>query len=262
MSFTFPLGLKRFIAQFLMPVPLVVEIFILGWALARFTRFKRTGMVCKIMSGCLFLAFSFGFGSHYIFQIERKYQPFDPSIIECENLRGCNILVLGQGMPTDSDLPIRYRVNATFCQRLFEGVRVSRLIPESQILVSMAGDAPLKDKDAFIKEFAGTVGLPKERFVLLNGARDTKEEVRLAHQLVRTNRLIVVSSATHIPRALEIARKQSISAIPSPCDYTRQVATNAVYSITALPLPSSHGFELSNKAAHEWLGSIYESLTR
>lgn len=262
MSFVLPFTLKRFIAQFLMPLPFVVEVFILGWLLVRYTRFKRTGKGCKVLAGCLFLAFSYGFGNSYLFRIERQYPPFDPTPAQCEQLRGCDVLVLGQGMVAESDLPLRYRVNATFYQRLLEGVRISRLIPESRIIVSMAGDASAKDKAQFVADYAQTVGVPRSRFEIIGGARDTSEEVRMALNIARTNTLIVATSATHIPRALALVRSLSAHPIAAPCDYTRQSATSSEFTLSNLPLPSSHGFELSKRAAHEWMGSIYEALAR
>jgi uncharacterized SAM-binding protein YcdF (DUF218 family) len=262
MSLILPYTLKRFIAQFLMPVPLVIEVFVLGWVLGRFTRFKRTGTVCKVLAGCLFLAFSYGLGSSYIWRIERQYPPFDPTPVQCEQLRGSEVLVLGQGMVAESDLPLRYRVNATFYQRLLEGVRISRLIPESRIIVSMPGDASSLDKAQFVEDYAQTVGVPRSRFEIIGGARDTSEEVRMALNIARTNTLIVATSATHIPRALELVRSLSGHPIAAPCDYTRQSATSSEINLSNLPLPSSHGFELSKRAAHEWMGSMYEALAR
>lgn len=260
MSLALPYTLKRLIAQFLMPVPVVVEVFMLGWVLARFTRFKRTGRACELLAGCMFLAFAYGWGGQLLFRLERQYPPFAPTPDECERLRGCDVLVLGQGMTSDSDLPVRYRVNATFCQRLLEGVRVSRLIPESRILISMAGEAPQKDKEQFVAEYAFEVGLPRGRFVIINGARDTAEEVRMALGVTRTNRLILATSATHMPRAVHIVAKASAYALPAPCDYTRLSVSHSEWSLSNLPFPSSHGFELSQRAAHEWLGASYEAL--
>jgi uncharacterized SAM-binding protein YcdF (DUF218 family) len=262
MSLALPYTLKRLIAQFLMPVPLVIELFVLGWALARFTRFKRTGRAAVILSACLFLAFSYGVGHKYLFRLERLYPPFAPTPKECEQMRGLDILVLGQGMVAESDLPVRGRANGTFYLRLLEGVRVCRLIPDSRLLVSMAGEVPRADKELFVHEFAATVGLPESRFVILDGARDTSEEVRMAIGATRTNTLIVATSASHIPRALAIMRKSGAAGVPAPCDYTRQSAERTELSLSNLPLPSGHGFELSQRAMHEWLGAMYEAQKR
>ncbi|MEI7900044.1 MAG: ElyC/SanA/YdcF family protein [bacterium] len=260
MSLAIPYTLKRFIAQFLMPVPLVIELFVLGWVLSRFTRFKRTGTVLKVLAVCLFFAFGYGWGGAFLYRIERLYPPFDPTPEQCENLRGCDVVVLGQGMATESDLPVRCRNNATFLQRLLEGVRVSRLIPESRILVSMAGEAPLSDKTQFLNEYADVVGVPRERFIILNGARDTTEEARFAVAASRTNTLIIATSATHIPRAVKIFKKACARPIPASCDYARVAPRKWEFTLSALPLPSGHGFEDSQRAAHEWLGSVYESV--
>ncbi len=259
MSIALPYTVKRFVAQFLMPMPLVVEVFVLGWLLSRLTRFKRTGTGLKVLAGCLFLAFSYGFGSGHLSRIERKHPIFDPTPAQCEQLSGCDVLVLGQGMVLASALPLRFRVNGTFYMRLLEGVRVGRLLPDSRILVSMAGDAPLEDKHRFVREFAETVGVPACRFLVLDGARDTAEEVQMALDVARPHALVVATSASHMPRALQIIRDTGVTAVSAPCDFTHTSRDAPEFSLRNLPLPSGHGFELSKRAAHEWLGSIYEA---
>lgn len=259
MSLVLPYALKRFIAQFLMPIPLVIECFILGWFLCHFTRFKRLGTAIKVLSGCLFLAFGYGWGSSYLYRTERLYPPFDPTSEQCEQLRGCDVVVLGQGMVSDSELPVRYRNGASFYQRLLEGVRVGRLIPESRILVSMAGEAPLDGKTQFLDEYALTVDFPRSRFVIINGAHDTTEEAQLALAATHTNTIIIATSAAHIPRAVTIFEKKGAHPIPAPCDYVRVSPDRTEFSLSTLPFPSSNGFDCSARAAHEWLGMVYES---
>lgn len=261
MSLSLPYTLKRLIAQFIMPVPFVIELFVLGWLLQRFTRFRRTGTSLKVIAGCLFLAFAYGWGGTFLYRLERQYPPFDPTPEQCERLRGCDVVVLGQGMAENSDIPVRFRDTATFMQRLLEGVRVNRLIPESRLLVSMAGDASVSDKNLFLDEYAKTVGVPRERFAILDGAHDTSEEARFAMATTHTNVLIIVTSASHIPRAVRIFEKTSAHPIPAPCDYVRLSPGWNKFSFSALPLPSSSGLNYANTAAHEWMGTVYESIT-
>jgi uncharacterized SAM-binding protein YcdF (DUF218 family) len=257
MSFTLPFVLKRFISQFLMPVPLVIELFILGWCLARFTRFKRAGQACKVLAGCLFLAFGYGAGSSYLFGHERKFEPFSPDASQSERLRGADVAVLGQTYAEDSDLPFRYRATATMLLRLQEGVRVVRLVPESRLLVSVAGPASDSDKAAFLDEYAVMTGIARSRFVMLTGARDTADEARLVGEKAGTNALILATSAAHMPRAMKIFRKRGLAPIPAPCDY-QAVSDRKQWKWTSLPLPSGGGFQDSEGALYEWLGSLYE----
>jgi len=173
-------GVKKFISQFLMPMPLVCECFILGWILVRFTQYKKTGRFFTLLSLILFLLFGYGFGSTYLYNLERRYPSFDPTPEQCEALRGTPVVVLGQGMSGESDLPLRYQNNPVFERRLFEGVRVAKLIPESQLIISMAGVATNTIKQLFLDEYMAFVNFPTNRVSMFTSARDTSEEAKLA----------------------------------------------------------------------------------
>jgi len=181
-------GLKKFISQFLMPMPLVCECFILGWILFRFTQYKKTGRFFTLLSLLLFLLFGYGFGSTYLYNLERRYPSFDPTPEQCEALRGTPVVVLGQGMSGESDLPLRYQNNPVFERRLFEGVRVAKLIPESQLIISMAGVATNAIKQLFLDEYMAFVNFPTNRVSMFTSARDTSEEAACTKLLIGSQR--------------------------------------------------------------------------
>jgi uncharacterized SAM-binding protein YcdF (DUF218 family) len=179
-----PFQLKKFISQFLMPMPLVCECFLLGWVLTRFTKYKKTGKCFSFLALFLFLLFGYGFGRTYLYNLERRYPPFDPTPEQCEALRGAPVVVLGQGMAIKSDLPLRYQNNPVFERRLFEGVRVAKLIPESRLIVSMAGEASNSVKQAFLDGYMLQVNFPTNRVFMFTTARDTSEEASCAKLLI------------------------------------------------------------------------------
>lgn len=302
-----PFALKKFISQFLMPMPLVCECFLLGWVLYRFTRYKKTGKSFTFLSLFLFLLFGCGFGRTYLYNLERRYPPFDPTPEQCEALRGVSIVVLGQGMPVKSDLPFRYQNNSVLERRLFEGVRVAKLIPDSRLIVSMAGDASTSAKQAALSHYLQQLNLPTNRVVMFTTARDTAEEAKLANERIRecsnarmrecangvsnlptnalmnsrtnellpaltncrTNelnntlpRIVLATSAAHIPRSMKIFQKKGLNPVASPCDYIEIVPSDFQLFSYMLPFPTGNNFEVAQCALHEWLGGVYESMTR
>jgi len=249
--------IKRFIAQFLMPVPLVIELFLLGWFVQRLTRFKRLGMGIKILSGVLFLTAGSGLGGFYLHDLERRCPPFDPGAEQVEGLRGADIVVLASGYAVQSDLPLRYRANASQQLRLLEGIRIAKQIPDSRLLVSVAGEGTDDDKRAFLNAFVRMHDFPTDRLVMFAGAHDTRDEARLSLERARGPTLIVATSASHIPRAVRIFQKQGASPIPAPCDYQTAEQTR-IWRWRALPLPSPSGFTITQTSLYEFLGLIYE----
>jgi uncharacterized SAM-binding protein YcdF (DUF218 family) len=206
-----PFQLKKFISQFLMPMPLVCECFLLGWVLTRFTKYKKTGKCFYLLAFTLFLLFGYGFGRTYLYNLERRYPPFDPTPEECEALRGAPVVVLGQGMPIKSDLPLRYQNNPVFERRLFEGVRCAKLIPESRLIVSMAGEASDSVKQTFLNGYMLQVNFPTNRVFMFTTARDTTEEAKLAKNCL--NALLpycVIESSRHPTNALMNSRTNEL----------------------------------------------------
>jgi len=242
-----------------MPVPLVFELYMLGWCLCRFTRFKRVGAACKILAGCLFLLFGYGLGSTYIYRHERRFPPFEPDAVQREQMRGAVVAVLGQTFAEKTDLPVRYRANAAMNLRLQEGIRVSKLLPESQVLVSMSRQAKDADKNAFLDEAAALYAIGRDRLIMFTGAFDTADEARLIRERVGSKTLVLVTSAAHMPRAMVIFRKFGMTPLPAPCDY-QMMNEHREWEWPKFPLPSGGGFECAEHAAYEWMGSLYEQI--
>lgn len=272
-----PYVVKKFIAQFLMPIPLVCEFYLLGWCLRRFTQHRRIGLAFEGVAVAGFLAFGCGIGHGYLYNLERRYPPFETVQEKSPQLQDASVVVLGQGMYSQpSDLPKRYLNNGVFERRLFEGVRIAKCI-NGRLIVSMAGNASAADNGLFLSEYLQSVGFPTNRATFFCGARDTNDEALLTkRELVKRGLLsagtrmsdvqtgkeypfVLVSSAIHLPRAMTIFGKYGMTPVPAPCDYTELGKTRMVFSWCHLPLPSGGGFEISQKAVREWLGNVYEN---
>ena len=281
--------LKKFISQFLMPMPLVFELFLIGWLLKRLSRFKRIGRSLMGCSIVLFLLFGYGVGAErYLYRLERSYPSVELGAAGFEPLRGAAIVVLGQGLAEDSDLEVRYQTGSSFQMRLQEGMRLYRKIPDSRMIISLAGGADTKKKERFLDEYALEHDLKRAGLQLITSARDTSDEARLAINLLRTNRLVVVTSAAHLPRAVKIFSKEltrrklphtvipagvlprvghppqsDCQLVPAPCDYLYVARPDPRFKLWwwALPLPSADGFSMTQHAFYEWLGNLHEDMT-
>lgn len=232
----------------------------------------------------------YGFGRSYLYRLERSYQPFDPSSEQCQALQGARVVVLGQGLPTESDLPLRLRESPLFMARLFEGFRVAKKIPESCLIVSMGGEAALVDKWSYLQSYADVVIFPTNRLQLIDGACDTSDEARkLKNLLVASHQIqgggneqknnsateysdlnqhmtfdippiILVSSASHLARATRIFIREGLHPILSPCDYTEREPINIKCTWYAWPFPSCENIRQNHMAMREWLGNLFERI--
>ena len=257
--------LKKIISSFLMPIPLILEFFAIGLLFFRYSRFKKTGTGLKVFSVILFLAVGYGIGDGYLYDLERRYPTFNLTTEQCEPLKGAVVVVLGQGLPTDSDLPLRYRENRVFILRLLEGIRVAKCISESILIVSMAGNAMENDKRAFLDDLSTFLTFPSDRVSMITTARDTREEVALVRSVINNRgsnsqpAIIVATSASHIPRSILLFQKAGFSPIAAPCDY--QISEkNGWLDISRMNILGRRRWINAETTFHEGIGLIYTSI--
>lgn len=279
--------LKKFISQFLMPIPFVVVLYLGGWLLVRFTVFKKIGRMLILSAIACFLLFGYGVGSdRYLYRLERTYSPVELNTESIEKCQEPSIVVLGQGLPEKSDLPLRYQTTPSFQMRLQEGARLYKELPRAQLFISLAGEVDVAIKQQYLDTYAKDHGLVRERMYVISEARDTSDEARLALDRMKAKSLFVVTSASHLPRAVKIFTKElehrkvpyrvvtvegvgcgcqnrnELLLVPVPSDYTAVAPCQYSFHVWALPLPSLNGFNTFQRALYEWLGNMYEDLKK
>lgn len=184
--------------------------------------------------------------------LEKQYAPYDCS----ETLTPQWILVLGHGFK-DGDLPETSRVDGEMYARLIEAVRIARSRDSIRFIVSISGDIPADRKTGWWKSFCKNLNLSPDRSVILTEAKDTEEELQQALQFTGTDPFVLVTSASHIPRAMCMARAFGAQAIPAPCNFESHEPP-PVYKYL---LPSSQNLYRTETALHEYLGLLWFHLT-
>ncbi|HWP69098.1 MAG TPA: YdcF family protein [Rectinemataceae bacterium] len=101
-----------------------------------------------------------------------------------------------------------------------------------------------------------TLGVAGNRITLEKESLDTKTNASGVSAIIKGERVILVTSAFHMPRAMFSFEKAGIHAIPAPTDYRakRSALTWTDY------LPDISALENSNFALHEYVGLAYYHL--
>jgi len=225
-----------------------------------FTRRQRLARACLIAGTALLLAIGYPTLPDALLKpIEAAYPAFEASAARAVT----HVFVLGQGFaPPAPQLPFASQIGDTMTVRLLEAVRVHRQSPDAKIIVSLAGVTSDEEKRRFLDQFAKLVGVAPDAFMLIGDARDTGEEVRRAAELARDGRIAVVTSASHMPRALMICRRHGLDAVPAPCDHRlKPEPEDEPFSPSAL-FPSGENMEATGAAVHEYMGLIQQSILR
>jgi uncharacterized SAM-binding protein YcdF (DUF218 family) len=99
---------------------------------------------------------------------------------------------------------------------------------------------------------AASLGIPRARMTLFENNKDTHDEAVSIAAHLNGKRVALVSSATHLPRAMALYRSQGLDAVPAPTDYTAKQSQELqpLYSY----LPKGRYLMYSEAAIHEWIG--------
>lgn len=86
--------------------------------------------------------------------------------------------------------------------RLTEGIRISRMYPGSKLILSGYAGGSEVSHARMMARVALALGVPKSDIILLETAKDTWEEARQAAAFVQQKRMVLVTSASHMKRAM------------------------------------------------------------
>ena len=253
--------LKKLVSVFTQIIP--GGLIILLAALILQSRWPRAGRSVAIGTCCLLLLGSMPAVSNYfISKLEVQYPVLQEAPADT-----AMILVLGGGHLYKHGRPANSILSATALSRLTEGVRLWKSRPESYLVLSGAKFRSEISHASAMRQMATKLGVPNEKILLLEQTRDTEEEIeaalKMADELLQTGafrlpdetiatRLVVTSSATHLPRAAGILEGRSAVYSMAPTDF-----------VTAdVSWFRSHSSFLSNmdRALHEWVGMAWYRL--
>lgn len=168
------------------------------------------------------------------------------------------ILVLAAGhFPVDRRPPNSV-LSTMSLSRLMEAVRLWKSQPDA-LLLTTAGPVLIGQSHAeAMAAMAMAQGVPESKIRLLPAARDTEDEITLAVALLKElevserSRLLVVSSATHLPRAAKILEPLGLEHVLAPTDFIAM--SGDWYRFSA-----RHLFN-TERAVHEYFGMLWLSI--
>jgi len=238
--------------MFLMPLPLGVALIVV--ALIFLYRHKlQKAKLTLVVSIVWFFLFSYSpFVDTLLHNIESNYPTLHQAPKEVKY-----IYVLGGGHSTDGNQPITSQVSEASVVRLNEGIRLYHQLHEkAKIIVSGYHGLHDPTPHALMQEkLAIALGVQKEHIILRPQPRDTQEEAIAAKKLLGDEQFILVTSASHMTRAMRFFNKEGLNPTPAP--------TNHLASIKHLNYTdffSSHALVKSRIVFHEVLGLVWQKL--
>ncbi len=252
--------LKKIIGQLFLPVPLCLEILIVGLLLLLFTRKQKAGRIIITIGVILFTLLSYpALSNTFLRRLEYQYPPlistatsdFVPDEV-VPQVRW--IVVLGGGHISDPKIPVTSQLSDASLIRLIEAIRLHNQIPGSKLILSegkVFDPVPCAETMA---EAAKALGVKQEDLILESESRDTIDEARIIKSIVGNDKFILVTSASHMPRSRGMFKKLSMQPIPAPTGYRMKEKQGISPGDF---FPSSEELSKAEDVIHEYLGLIW-----
>jgi uncharacterized SAM-binding protein YcdF (DUF218 family) len=255
---------KKFVSFWLMPVPVCLVLLGAGLALLCFTRFVRLGRGLVLAGTILLLLFSNKVVSTWLVRpLESRYAPMPEmrgEVAPPAELAACQYLVvLGGGHSDTAALAPLTQLSPSARSRLVEGVRLMRVLPNTQLIVSgpPAGDNP--SHASVLARAAESLGIERRRILLVETAHDTEDEADAVRQIAGPAPVGLVTSAWHMPRAAALFRKAGVTTLPCPADFSARRNRDFRWSDLTWDTAS---LERSTWAVRERIGYLWVWLRR
>ena len=237
--------LKKWVSRLFFPLSLIIELFIIGLL------WPKKGKKFFFIGAVLLYFFSFyPFSFLMLWPIERQYFP----VPEHSIIREIKwVVVLAAGSKEGEQLTPEDRLDESSLKRLLEGMRLCRYLPESRLILSggsFYGGTPVA---RVMKEAALKSGLSSSRLVIEESSRDTQDEVRLLKKTLGKEVFYLVTSASHMPRAMAMFKKAGTQPIPSPADFQAVWQPLRLIDI----FPKAEALKDTERAFYEYLGLLW-----
>lgn len=245
--------LKKVIGGMMLPLPLMLLVMGIGLGLIWFSRFQKTGKVCISLSWLALLLLSLQpVADSLLKPLEDSYPTWqDRQKVEY-------IVVLGGGYTWNPQWAPSSNLINNSLPRLNEGIRLWRANPGSKLIFT---GAAAKTNTVSTAEagarVAQSLGVPRSEIITLDKPKDTEEEATAVKQAIGDAPFLLVTSASHLPRAMIFFQQAGLYPLPAPAN---QLAIDSPLNPWERAVPSPVWLMHSDRVGYETLGRIWQWL--
>lgn len=246
--------IKKWLGGLLMPLPLTLALLFVSLLLLFFSQHQTLAKSLTLFSFLILFAFSLLPTAYHLAKpLERQYAP----LLEAEQSLDY-ILVLGSSGINDQKLPITGQLSATALSRFSEALRLYYANPNASIVVSGSAFGDSKSHAQLLQQLALAFNISEQKIIRLDNPQDTNQEALQMSAIIEGKKAALVTSATHMPRAMALFKKYKQSPIPAPAMYLAKENSKDLPSYSYIP--SAYQLYKSQIALHEYLGLLQQWL--
>jgi len=188
--------------------------------------------------------------------LESDYKLKQPSEIDTAN---AIVVLSGMVKPIKTKDGLDYEWTSGV-DRFFAGIDLFKL-NKAPTLIFTRGKLPWSigvPEGEYLRDMAIKFGIPKKNILLTENVENTDQEAKAAKKLfsIDNPKIILVTSAFHMPRAQIVFEAAGINTIPFPVDFKRGFGKPTFMSF----IPSASSFAGTSYFVREMIGRIYYSL--
>lgn len=247
---------KKIAAQFLFPCTFMMILF--GVGIYWIWRYRESSTGRKILTAgfALFILLSyFPLPLLMLRSVENDYPPLkitDPRLASAKY-----IVVLSGGGSADNSLPPASRLAGNTLVRLVEGVRLFKQTTDCRLLLSGSSVMGANPVAEIMADVAEGLGVDRAHMIVESKSRDTKDQARIIVPIIGAEECVLVTSASHMTRAVKMFKKQGVRPIPAPVGHRirkgRGISPSAFF-------PSASNLNKARIAIYEYAGIVWAYL--
>ncbi|MCB0695419.1 MAG: YdcF family protein [Lewinellaceae bacterium] len=184
--------------------------------------------------------------------LEYRYPVLDLNRIVLDSSRTTHVVVLGGGASPGKGLLAFDQLSGDALSRIVEGVRIMNRLDEANLVTTGALLQGERSQADLLASTGIDLGVSLSDTLMLPDPRTTREEAR-AYQsrFGKSNQVILVTSAIHLPRAMGWFRYQGLDPIPAPANHLVKISP---HRWTYDWWPSPQKITRMRRVCHEYAG--------
>ena len=230
------------------PLILVIGLIILG-IIFNLRKFSLIGVIILILSSLPIVS------NRFIAYLEKDYQ-----LIEVAEIENVDAIVVLSGMirVIGDEENLKYEFTDSV-DRFFAGLDLFNN-NKSPILILTRGKMPWSigiAEGEYLKELAIKYGVSEENIILTDEVQNTDQEAKAIKEILTEDaKIILVTSAFHMPRAEKVFKAANINLIPYPVDFQNSKSKTTMMDF----IPSAGSLFDTSHFVREMIGRLYYNL--
>ena len=230
------------------PLMLVIGLIILG-IIFNLRKFSLIGVIVLILSSLPIIS------NKFIAYLEKDYQPIE--ISEIENVDAI-VVLSGMIRVIGDEENLKYEFTDSV-DRFFAGLDLFNN-NKSPILILTRGKMPWSigiAEGEYLKELAIKYGVSEENIILTDEVQNTDQEAKAIKEILTEDaKIILVTSAFHMPRAEKVFKAANINLIPYPVDFQNSKSKTTMMDF----IPSAGSLFDTSHFVREMIRRLYYNL--